>query len=93
VFRDFNLVDALRSHGVSIALKNAGYYLKPKDSTSADELPYWIREMDWYKEMTRDISLNANIFLLRSVFPKAESQEKSYQHSSSESVFLTAENC
>lgn len=28
---------------------------------STDELPHWIPEMDWYKEMRQDISLNANI--------------------------------
>lgn len=82
----------LRSDGVSVVFKKAGYYLKPKDSTSTNELPCWITEMDWYKEMRQDISLNANIFWLRSVFPKAECQEKIHQHSSSKSVFPTAEN-
>lgn len=45
----------------SIALKNARCYLKPKDDMSTDELPHWFSEMDWYKEMRQDISLNANI--------------------------------
>lgn len=62
---DFNLCMFvwffLRSIGVSIAFKNAGYHQKPKDNMSTDELPHWIPVMGWYKEMRQDISLNANI--------------------------------
>lgn len=60
--------------------------------TSTEELPHRVTEMGWYKEMRQEVSLNANIFLLRSVFPKAESWEKTQWHSSSVSVFPTAEN-
>lgn len=64
--------------------------------TSTDDLPLQINET---KEA---ISLNANVFLLKSVFPKAERQGEKIitsprktllaQHRSSKFVFPTVEN-